>query len=206
MSKFTFPRRSRIITGLVLVSAFAAAPVVAQAATTQAQGLLSTGGLTNTAPAITAFPTTLTGVTQTVNAAVGTWNVTDASGSNRGYTITVGSSAPTDNSAADGTGTVLNPGTAADASITLTPTAATATAGNPTTTWPVDGAGATTSLAPILVSTGAPTVANAAANTGQGSWDFAGAGNLAVTIPGNASAGYYSSTLTYTSAPLADVG
>jgi hypothetical protein len=201
MSKCLTPR-SRVIAGLVVATAFALAPVVAQAATTQAQGLLSAGDLTNTAPAITAFPTTLTGVTQTVNAAVGTWNVTDATGSNAGYTVTVGSSAPTDNSNALGTGTVLSPGTGG--TITLTPTAATATTGNPTTTGPVDGAGATTSLTPIVVSGGGtPTVANAAVDTGQGSWDFAGAGNLAVVIPGNASAGYYSSTLTYTSAPLA---
>jgi WxL domain surface cell wall-binding len=185
-----------------VASAFAVAPVAAQADTT-AQGLLTAGSLVETAPAITAFPTTLTGATQTVNTAVGAWNVMDASGSNAGYTVTVSSSAPTDTALADGTGTHLSTGTGG--SITLTPTAATAHVGYPETTGPVDGAGATTSLTPILVSTGTPTVASAAAATGQGSWDFAGAGNLAVVIPGNASAsaGYYTSTLTYTAAPLA---
>jgi len=156
--------------------------------------------LTNTAPSIASLDAQLTGVTQTVNAAVGGWNVTDGTGSNAGYTVTVASSAPTDNSAADGSGTVLSPGTGG--SMTLTPTVATATAGNPAPTGPVDGSGRTTSLTPVLVSSGAATVANAAVSTGQGSWDFAAAGNLAVVIPGDASAGYYTSTLTYTSAPL----
>jgi hypothetical protein len=202
MSKSITPRVSRVIAGLFVASAFAAAPVVAQAdsASTQAQGLLTGGTLTNTAPTIASLDTALTGAIQTVDAAVGGWNVTDATGSNAGYTVTVASSAPTDNSAADGSGAALSPGTGG--SMTLTPTAATAHAGNPAPTGPVDGAGATTSLTPVLVSSGAATVANAAASTGQGSWDVAAAGNLAVVIPGDASAGYYTSTLTYTSAPL----
>jgi hypothetical protein len=158
------------------------------------------GNLTNTAPAIGSLSTALTGVAQTVNAAVGAWNVTDASGTNAGYTISVAASAPTDNSAADGTGTVLSPGTGG--SMTLTPTAAAATAGNTAPTGPVEGAGVASSATPLLVSGGAVTTDNAAAGTGQGSWDFAGAGNLAVVIPSDASAGFYSSTLTYTSAPL----
>jgi hypothetical protein len=200
MSKSITPRVSRVIAGLVVASAFAAAPVAAQAATTQAQGLLTGGALTNSAPSIAPLDTALTGVTQTVNAGVGGWNVTDATGSNSGYTLTVASSAPTDNTAADGLGTALNAGTGG--SMTLTPTTATATAGNPAPTGPVDGSGTTTSLTPVLVSSGGATVANAAVSTGQGSWDFAAAGNLAVVIPGDASAGYYTSTLTYTSAPL----
>jgi hypothetical protein len=202
MSKSITPRVSRVIAGLFVASAFAAAPVVAQAdsASTQAQGLLTGGTLTNTAPTIASLDAQLTGATQTVNAAVGGWNVTDATGSNAGYTVTVASSAPTDNSLADGSGAVLSAGTGG--SMTLTPTAATAHIGNPAPTGPVDGAGTITSLTPVLVSSGAATVANAAVSTGQGSWDFATAGNLAVVIPGDASAGYYTSTLTYTSAPL----
>jgi hypothetical protein len=200
MSKLITPRGSRIIAGIVVASAFATAPIAAQAANTQAQGLLTGGSLTNNAPVIGSLAASLNGATQTVNAAVGTWNVSDGTGSNAGYTVTVASSAPTDNSLADGTGTVLSPGTGG--SMTLTPTAPTATAGNPAPTGPVDGSGATTSLTPVLISSGAATIANAAVNTGQGSWDFAGAGNLAAVIPGDASAGYYTTTLTYTSAPL----
>jgi hypothetical protein len=198
--KYVTSRLTRAAVGLAAVSAFALAPMAAQAAapTTQAQGDLTGGALTNTAPSIASLSTTLTGATQTVNAAVGAWNVTDATGGNTGYTVTVGSSAPTDNTAADGSGTSLSPGTGG--SMTLTPTAATAAAGNPAPTGPVDGAGTSTSLTPVLISSGALTVANAVLATGQGEWDFAAAGNLAVVIPGDASAGYYTSTLTYTSA------
>jgi len=202
MTKFITPRAARVAAGLLVASAFAAVPMVAQAApaTTQAIGTLSAGSLSNTAPSIGSLSTQLTGVAQTVNAVVGAWNVTDSSGSNAGYTITVQASTPTDNSADDGTGTVLSPGTGG--SMTLTPTAATVTAGNTAPTGPVEGAGLANSATPLVISGGAVTTDNAAAGTGQGSWDFAGAGNLAVVIPSDASAGFYSSTLTYTSAPL----
>ena len=85
-------RVARIVAGLAVVSAFAVAPM-AQAADTNATGTLSAGSLTNTAPAITAFSTALTGVNQTVNTAVGAWNVNDARGSNVGYNITVAATA-----------------------------------------------------------------------------------------------------------------
>ena len=200
MTKFITPRAARVAAGLLVASAFAAVPMVAQAADSVATGDLTGGNLTNTAPAIGSLSAALTGVAQTVNAAVGPWNVTDASGTNAGYTITVAASAPTDNSAADGSGTVLSPGTGG--SMTLTPTAAAATAGNTAPTGPLEGAGVANSATPLLVSGGAVTTDNAAAGTGQGSWDFATGGNLAVVIPSDASAGFYSSTLTYTSAPL----
>ncbi|CAN5828402.1 hypothetical protein BH18ACT7_BH18ACT7_13100 [soil metagenome] len=181
-------RVARIVAGLAVVSAFAVAPMAAQAADTDATGTLSAGSLTNTAPAITAFSTALTGVNQTVNTAVGAWNVNDARGSNAGYNITVAATAPTVGGSAPAAGT--------GGSLTMTSTTATAAAGNPAATGPV------TSAAQLLSPTAA-TIANAAATTGQGQWNFPTAGNLAVVIPGNASAGAYSSTLTYTSAPLA---
>ena len=80
------------------------------------------GSLSNTAPAITPFATTLTGLTQTVHAAVGAWSVVDTRGSGAGYRVTVSASAPTvgGSEAAAGTG----------AGLTLTPRAATAAAGN----------------------------------------------------------------------------
>jgi hypothetical protein len=85
------------------------------------------------------------------------------------------------------------------ASLTLTPTVATAATGNPATTGP------TASSAQAL-STTAATIDNAPAGAGQGGWDFAAdngttVNNLAVVIPGDASAGAYSSTLTFTTAP-----
>ena len=145
-----------------------------------------------TAPAITPFALTLNGSTQTVTTAVGAWDVTDATGSNAGYSVTVAASPPTVTGAAGasaGTGS----------SLTLTPTTATAATGNPALTGPV-AAGAQ------LLGTTGTTIDTAAAGTGQGDWDFAadtgGAANLSIVIPGNASAGAYSSTLTFTAASL----
>ncbi len=191
MLKLTNPRVVRVATGVLVASAFAVVPVAANAAANDADGTLTAGALSNTAPVITPFATGLTGISQTVDTAVGAWNVTDATGSNAGYSVTVAATNPTvDGSAADaGTG----------GSLTLTPTAATAAAGNPAVTGPV--AEDPQALTPTAV-----TIDNAAAGTGQGEWDFAAdngttENNLAVVIPGDASAGAYSSTLTFTTAP-----
>jgi hypothetical protein len=59
-------------------------------------------------------------------------------------------------------------------------------------------------VAQLLGTTGA-TIQDAPAGTGQGQWDSAAdngttENSLAVVIPGDASAGDYSSTLTYTTA------
>ena len=186
MSKF---RSARVAVGLAVVSAVAAVPA-AQAADTSATGTLTAGSLSNTAPAITPFSVTLTGVTQMQNTAVGAWSVTDATGSNAGYSITVSATDPTVNGDAALAGT--------GGSLTLSPTTATAASGNPAATGPV-------ASSPQVLSTTAATIDDAAVTTGQGAWDFAAdAGatkSLAVVIPGDASAGDYSSTLTYTTAP-----
>jgi hypothetical protein len=186
---FLNPRVTTAAAGLVALCALAVAPIAAQAADTPVTGTLTAGALSDTAPAITAFSTALTGVTQTVNTAVGAWSVTDARGTNAGYSVTVAASAPTVAGAAGGAGT--------GGSLTLTPTTATAAAGNPATVGPV-------AASAQLLGTTAATIQNAIADTGQGKWDFAsGATSLAVVIPGDASVGEYSSTLTFTAAPLA---
>ena len=142
------------------------------------------------APPITAFSAKLTGRNQTVITAVGGWSVTDATGSNAGYSVTVAATKPKVNglTALAGTG----------GSITLTPATATAAAGNPPSTGPAAASAQTLSTRPA-------TIENARAGTGQGEWDFnpdSGATkSLAVVIPGDASAGAYSSTLTFTTAP-----
>ena len=183
-------RVARLVAGLAVVSAFAVAPM-AQAADTNATGTLTAGSLSNTAPTITSLGNVaLTGVNQTLTTAVGAWSVNDARGSNLGYSITVAATAPTVDGSAGAAGT--------GGSMTLTPTTATAAAGNPAITGPV-------AAAAQLLSTTAATIDNAAAGTGQGQWDFAADSgatkNLSMVIPGNASAGAYSSTLTYTTAP-----
>jgi hypothetical protein len=190
MSKLSAPRIARIAAGLAVLSAFAAAPVAAQAADTNLSGTLSPGSLSNTAPPIAPFGVTLTGLTQTTNVMVGPWSVTDATGTNAGYDVTVTATPATVNSSASRAGT--------GGSLTLTPTAATAASGNPASTGPV-------AQSPQTLSTTASTIDSAAPGTGQGQWNFAGdsisSPSLAVAIPGDASTGAYSSTLTYTTAP-----
>lgn len=181
-------RVARIVAGLAVASAFAVAPMAAQAATTDATGTLTAGSLSNTAPVITAFSTALTGVNQTVTTDVGAWSVNDARGNNLGYNITLAATAPTVGGSAPNAGT--------GGSLTMGATTATAATDNPAATGPVSSS--------QLLSTTAATIDAAAAGTGQGQWDFApDADNLSVVIPGNASAGAYSSTLTYTAAALA---
>jgi hypothetical protein len=188
---FSNLRVLRVAAGLAVLSAFAVLPIAAQAAESNLEGTLSGGALSNTAPTITPFAATLSGVTQTITTKVGAWEVTDATGSNAGYSVTVAATAPTVGGSAAGAGT--------GSSVTFTPATATAAAGNPAAAGPV----ATTAQ---TLSPTAATIENAPAASGQGGWDFAadGAGkSLAVVIPGNASAGAYSSTLTFTTAPPA---
>src|SRR5450755_3897512 len=109
MHKFSTQRLTRAAIGLAAVSAFALAPVAAQATGdsgptgTDTSGVLAPGSLT-----FGSFDTTLTGVTQTVHTTVGAWNITDARGSHAGYSVNVTASVPT-------TGTATLP----DGSITI---------------------------------------------------------------------------------------
>ena len=150
------------------------------------------GALSNTAPAITPFAATLTGLTQTVHAAVGAWSVTDTRGSGAGYLVTVSASAPKvgESAAAAGTG----------AGLTLTPRAPAAAPGNAASPGPVPAA-----AQPL--GTTATTIAGVAPGGGQGEWVFpADTGlekSLGIVIPGDAAAGTFSSTLTFTTAPPA---
>jgi hypothetical protein len=186
-------RRAAVAFGVA--AAFAVAPIAAQAATTAATGTLTGGGVSNTAPAITPFTATLTGVNQTVHTAVGAWDVDDATGASPGYTVTVTAGTPSVNatSLAASLGSTW---------MTLTPTQAAADLTNPAppSTAPVPAG-------PQALGATAATIDSAAVNTGSGQWDFpadtGGAASLAVVIPGDALAGAYSDTLTFTSAPLA---
>ena len=198
MSKFLTPRLSRVAAGLAVLSAVAVVPVVAQAADTDATGTLSAGSLTNTAPAFTPFSATLTGLVQTKNTPVGTWSVTDATGSDDGYSITVSATAPTVDADSAPGGTT--PAVIAGSTLKLYATTAAAVGGNANTA-PV------ARLAQQLDVDGTPaasTIQNAPVNTGQGPWSFpadnGASTGLEVVIPGTATPGAYSSTLTYTTA------
>lgn len=185
----------RAAAALGVAAAFAVAPIAAQAATTQATGTLTGGSVSNTAPAISPFTATLTGVNQTVNTAVGAWDVNDATGASPGYTVTVTAGTPSVN----GTSLAASLGSTW---LTLTPTQAAADPSNPAppSTAPVPAG-------PQALGATAATIDSAAVNTGSGEWDFpadtGAAASLAVVIPGNATVGAYSDTLTFTSAPLA---
>jgi hypothetical protein len=197
MSMLT-PRSTRVLAGFAVLSAFAVAPMAAQAADTNATGTLTGGSLTNTAPAITPFSATLSGLAQTKNTAVGTWGVTDATGSDAGYSVTVSATAPTVD--ADGAGTGSSPVVIANSTLKLYTNNAQAVGGNANTA-PVAAA------AQQLDVDGTPaasTIQNAPAGSGQGPWTFAAdngaATGLEVVIPGTATPGAYASTLTYTTA------
>lgn len=201
MSIFT-PRKTRIVAGLAVMTAFAFAPMAAQAADTDATGTLTGGDLTNTAPAITPFTTTLTGIAQTENTEVGTWGVTDARGSNAGYRITVAATAPTVD--ADGAGVVSSPVVIAGSTLRLYTTSAQPVNGNLNTAPTAAGA----QQLDVDGTPAASTIQTALAGTGQGPWSFAadaGASTgLEVVIPGTATPGAYASTLSYTTAgPIA---
>jgi hypothetical protein len=191
MKKFLNPRVARIAAGVAVVSGFAVVPMVAQADTTVATGTIGAGALSEVAPAITPFTASLTGVSQSVGAAVGAWTLTDAVGNGAAYNVSVSAGAP----AINGTSIAGSLGTTW---LALTPTTATPAPLNPApaSTAPVPVAG------PVALGATAATIENAAVNTGVGQWDFAadagGVQSLAVTIPGDAQAGAYSDTLTYT--------
>src|ERR1035441_2136037 len=101
---FSNLRVLRVAAGLAVLSAFAVLPIAAQAAESNLEGTLSGGALSNTAPTITPFAATLSGVTQTITTKVGAWEVTDATGSNAGYSVTVAATAPTVGGSAAGAG------------------------------------------------------------------------------------------------------
>jgi hypothetical protein len=191
MSKFSITQAPRFAAGLVLVAAMAAVPMSAQAADTPVTGTLTGGTLTNTAPTIAPFAATLTGATQTVPTDVGAWGVTDATGGNAGYNITASATAPAVGGVAAAAGT--------GATLSLLPSTAAPAAGNPNTQ-----ADAPVAAAQQEITAGAVTIQSAAADTGQGAWDFPAVPNgLEAVIPGDASAGAYTSTVTYTAAPPA---
>ncbi|MEY2513167.1 MAG: hypothetical protein QOJ89_525 [bacterium] len=194
------PRSKRVVAGLAVLSAFAVAPMAAQAAdSTQATGNLAGGGLVITAPSIAPFGATLTGVAQVADTTVGGWSLTDARGTNAGYNVVVDATAPTVDTDGAGAGVAGAP-TGPNISMTLNSPDAIKEAGNPATAGPLSEGAQLLDAAGVTIST-------AVATTGQGQWNFAGdvalETSLAVGIPALAQAGDYASTLTYTSAPPA---
>lgn len=187
MHGFSKTRVTRAALGLAAVSAFAFAPMAAQAATTTATGTLGTGALSVAAPAITAFTASLTGVNQSVTTGVGAWSLNDSVGDGAAYNVSVKAAAPTIAGASIA-------GSLDTTWLTLTPTTAVPGTGNPATSSP------TAIATPVALGATAAIIENAAADVGPGLQAFpadSGSG-LSVVIPGNAKTGAYSDTLTYT--------
>ena len=188
------PKITRIPQVTAALAALALFPAGAHAATTAADGVVTGGSLTNTAPAIDSFGATLTGTNQTVHTAVHDWSVIDATGSNAGYNVTVAASAPTVDTQPGRAGTGF--------SMSLLTPMAIAADGNPAADGPASAQGSQELLPE------GTTIATAAESAGQGRWDFpadvGGDKSLSVVIPADASAGAYHSTLTFTAAPPAN--
>jgi hypothetical protein len=141
----------------------------------------------STTPSASDFAsTTLTGAQQTIHANFANWGVSDARGSGVGWHVTFQASQFT------GTGPITLP----TSSLVLT-------------TPVVSPSGINIAVPPVLQGAtftldggSAVAIVHALALTGQGAWTMTQAntlgGDLALTIPANASAGTYTSNLTFT--------
>jgi hypothetical protein len=179
---------TRIVALVVGLLCLAAAPGTALASGSSTSVTLSGGSLSfSTTPSASDFPTTaLTGAQQTIHTNFANWGVTDATGSGAGWHVTFHASQLT----------APGPVTLPTSSLVLTTPVVTPSGVNvavpPLTqgaTFTLDGG----SAVPIV---------HALAATGQGAWTMtqanAAGGDLALTIPANAAAGTYTSTLTFT--------
>jgi WxL domain surface cell wall-binding len=181
-------RAARVAGGFAVVAAVMVPVSLAQADTAPV-GVAVTG-----APAVTlASPTfsdfgavVLNGAAQDTTSTVGDWVVNDATGTAAGWSINVAADAPHNAGA-----TV----TMAGAAMVLDAPVATATDITNTAAAPVVAGG-------DLLGGGGVNAADAADGTGQGQWNLAQPANsLTLTVPANALADSYTSTITTTVNP-----
>ncbi len=177
--------RQLAIAGAVL--AVLLAPGLARAAGNSTSVTLTAGTLSfGTTPSASNFASTvLTGSAQTIHANFANWEVDDATGSGAGWHVTFQASQFA------GTGITLP-----TSSLVLTAPAVSPNGVNPAVPPVVQAATFT------LDGGSAVAVVHALAATGQGAWNLtqanAAGGDLALTVPANASAGTYTSNLTFT--------
>lgn len=191
-------RKARF-TALAVVAAAFAVPAAAQAATSTdtTSVTLTAGALQFTAnPLASDFPSTaLTGATQTVRTPFSDWSVKDASGSGAGWNVTLQAS----RFANAGNTTQLPLG-----SLNYTPALPTVTKIDPLNLSlpPLVQLPTAPATAYTLDNGSAVKVVSALAGTGAGEWSFdqqnLAGGDLALTIPANAIADTYTSTITET--------
>jgi hypothetical protein len=184
MNRFILGRRRRVgrAAALGVLAALAAAPA-AYGATAPVTGTISSGPLSLATSAAPSFATTLDGTDQTVGYTL-PLSALDATGSGSGWNVTITSTQLTTGGGAPRT----LPATASAVSGVVAGCAATSC------TAPTNGV-----TYPLTVPAGAvaPTAVklyNAAADSGLGS--FTVTPSVQVTVPGNAYAGIYTSTVT----------
>jgi WxL domain surface cell wall-binding len=178
---------------LMLVAAAVLLPSAASAASTNTSVTLTGGTLSFTVnPTATNFATTaLTGSTQTLTTDFNDWRVNDARGSGAGWNVTMQAS-----QFSDGGSNTLPVGSLKLKTPVVTPVDLLNLAVPPvvslipTPPWTLDGGSAVK-------------VVSAAVGTGQGEWNFdqvnlIASKDLDLTVPANASAGTYTSTITST--------
>jgi hypothetical protein len=176
----------RFAAGLVALTASALAPMAADAATDDSSVVVTGAGAValSAAPAFGDFPgATLTGSNQDVSASVSGWQVTDATGAAPGWSVNVSADVPH-----NGGSTIVMTG----AALALTAPAASTSGTNASTAPTVAGKA-------NIIGGGGVNAANAAAGTGAGTWNLAqGADQLKLTIPADAKAASYTTTITTT--------
>jgi hypothetical protein len=182
----SFPRRAiRVALGLGLAAALVPAGL-AQAATDDSTVIVTGAGavILTLPPTFGNFPgATLTGANQDVTTSVSSWTVTDATGAAPGWSVNMVADVPH-----NGGSTILMTG----AALALTAPVAT-TAGVNLSTAPVVAGKSN------IIGGGGVNAANAIATTGAGVWDLAqGADQLKLTIPADAKAASYTTTITTT--------
>jgi WxL domain surface cell wall-binding len=165
-------------------------PAAAAASGASTSITLGGGSLSfSTTPSASNFAnTTLTGSQQTIHTNFANWGVTDATGSNAGWHVTFAAT-----QFSDGNGHTLP-----DGSLVLTAPA-------------VSASGINLAVPPVLqgvtftldnANNASAPIVHALALTGQGAWTMTQAnllgGDLALTVPANATAGTYTSNLTFT--------
>jgi hypothetical protein len=173
-------RHRLLILGALSAGALIVTAAALGATLTATANVSGTAGVSFTLPSAPSLSSTLDGTDQTVSYAP-VLGVVDARGSGAGWNLTISAT-----SFSDGSGHTLAPGT-------LTGVAAACRAGNSCTAATSSGV-----TYPLVLSGSSAKFFNAAVNTGLGKFDVTP--TIDVSIPGNAYAGTYTSTVTLAAA------
>ena len=183
--------RNKLLVGTAVLAMAIGAPAGAAAATDNTSITLGPGTLSfSVAPTADDFPgTTLTGATQTITTNFNDWRVNDARGNGGGWNVTIAAS-----QFSDGGSNALP-----TSSLTLKPPVVTKVDLLNLALPPLPQG-----IPPWTIDSGsAVKVESAQAGTGQGEWNFdhvnlSGSKDLSLTVPADAAAGTYTSTITST--------